>query len=117
MPNGRFEKGHHIGRPKGAKTRNWLNIDYWYNHLMAEFPLLKPAQRAKISLEVLKVLVNKSPSLPVDPSESVKNTEAAFNLIRALENGDKPNSPDTLSNVKTEGGDTGIAIPPTEPRI
>lgn len=86
-----FVKGHKRGgRPKGTKNHTWLNIEYWYNRLNADWFNLTAAQRAKISVELMKALVNKAPSLPQDPNESLQNANASMELIKALESKDKP---------------------------
>jgi hypothetical protein len=84
-----FVKGHHIGRPKGSKPRTWANIDYWYRKLEAEFHSLTPLDRAKISLEVMKCLMNKLPVLPKSAADSVANASETLDLIKSLESKDK----------------------------
>ncbi len=96
MPGRPFVKGHKRGgRPKGSKVKTWLNVEFWYNRLNAEFFNLKPHERAKISLEVMKVLINRAKELPKSTLDAVNGNEETAELIKALESKDKPVAADS----------------------
>lgn len=108
MPKHLFTKGHtRGGRRKGSQGKVYLSLDYWFRHLNAEFPNLTSHQRAKISLEAFKALLNKTTALPQDPSATLPSSDNLAQLIRDLE-GSKLNPVDVRKEVETL---TGIAIP------
>lgn len=120
----KFKKGHHIGRPKGSKDKSYLTLQYWYDELMKDWDKIRPAQRAKLSMQLMQMLTNKIKNLPGSPEESVMNAQAAQEMLAQLEapknvqDGDKaPNPPlplnvdqSALLNVKP-----GNPVPPVEP--
>ncbi len=75
------------GRPKGSKDKSYLKLTHWHDELKKDWGKLKPAQRAKLSVQIMQMLINKLKGLPVDPEESVSNTEDAMKMLRELENG------------------------------
>ena len=83
----KFEKGHHIGRPKGSKDKSYLKLQHWYNELAKDWDKLRPAQRAKLSVQIMQMLINKLKQLPSDPVDSVSNAQEAQNLLREIEGG------------------------------
>lgn len=72
------------GRPKGSKTKAYLTLDYWFNELQKDWPKLKPAQRAKLSKELMQMLTNKMKSIPGTPEQSALNAKDALNLLSEL---------------------------------
>lgn len=80
-----FEKGHKIGRPKGSKDKSYLTLQYWYNELMKDWTKLRPAQRAKLSAQLMQMLTNKLKALPNSPEQSVINAKEAQEMLNSLE--------------------------------
>lgn len=75
------------GRPKGSKDKSYLTLQFWYDELMKDWGSLSPAQRAKLSKELMQMLVNKMKSMPGSPEESVSNIKEAQALLEQLEGG------------------------------
>ncbi len=80
-----FKKGHHIGRKKGSKDKSYLTLQYWYDELMKDWDKIRPAQRAKLSMQLMQMLVNKLKTIPNSPEESVANAQAAQDMLSVLE--------------------------------
>ncbi len=88
----KFEKGHaksSSGRPKGTKDKSYLTLQFWHDELMKDWPKLKPAQRAKLSIQMEQMLVNKMKALPVSPEDSVRNVEESLKALKAIEGGEE----------------------------
>lgn len=108
-----FEKGKTSkspGRPKGSKDKSYLKLEYWYNELMKDWPKLRPAQRAKLSKELMQMLTNKMKALPGTPEQSVLNAKEAQQMLEGLEDkkdqtntSDLSLSPSTPLPPKSEG--------------
>ena len=47
------------GRPKGSKNKAYLTLQHWYDELRQDWPKLRPAQRAKLSVQIMQMLINK----------------------------------------------------------
>jgi hypothetical protein len=75
------------GRPKGSKDKKFLTLQYWYDQLLKDWAKLKPAQRAKLSVQLMQMLTNKLKQLPSDPQDSVFNANEALNQLKVLEAG------------------------------
>ena len=75
------------GRPKGSKDKSYLTLQYWQDELMKDWPKLKPAQRAKLSAQIMQMLTNKMKALPSNPADSVRNVEESIKLLDAIEKG------------------------------
>lgn len=73
------------GRPKGSKDKSYLTLQYWYEELMKDWPKLKPAQRAKLTTQLMQMLTNKLKQLPQSPEDSVLNATAAQEMLSVLE--------------------------------
>ncbi len=93
MPKKLFQKGHKPlcpkGRPKGTKDKSYLTLQFWHDELMKDWPKLKPAQRAKLSIQMEQMLVNKMKALPVSPEDSVRNVEESLKALRLIEHGEE----------------------------
>lgn len=114
----KFVKGHKFGgRPKGSKPRSWLQIEYWFNRLNAEYYQLKPIEKAKISLEVMKVLVNKLQTLPKEASDSVANASATMDLIKALEGHGKAIPVDSNAGSQLQTEEQKVTVDVSNPVI
>ena len=77
------------GRPKGSKNKSYLTLQYWYDELMKDWPKLRPAQRAKLSKELMQMLTNKMKNIPGSPEQSVLNADKAQEMLNEL-SGIKP---------------------------
>lgn len=75
------------GRPKGSKDRKFLTLQYWFDELCKDWKKLKPAQRAKLSVQLMQMLTNKLKALPGDPQDSVINANEALSRLKAIEQG------------------------------
>lgn len=78
------------GRPKGSKDRSYLTLQFWYDELRKDWPRLKPAQRAKLSAQLMQMLVNKMKHLPSSPDDSVMNAAENQAFLDSLEAKLKP---------------------------
>lgn len=85
------------GRPKGSKGKAYLTLEYWYNELMKDWGKLRPAQRAKLSKELMQMLTNKMKTMPGTPEQSVLNTEDAAKMLAEL-SGEKVEGKQTLTS-------------------
>jgi len=73
------------GRPKGSKDKSYLTLQFWHDELMKDWPKLRPAQRAKLSAQLMQMLTNKMKALPTNPIDSVRNVEESMNILKSLE--------------------------------
>jgi hypothetical protein len=75
------------GRPRGSKDRSLIRykISYWLDKIEAEWADLTANQRANISLELTKILINKSKALPTDPNDSKLNVDEVMLMLRSAE--------------------------------
>lgn len=97
----KFEKGHKgPGRPKGSKDKSYLTLQYWYDELRADWDKLRPAQRAKLSVQLMQMLVNKMKSMPNSPEQSVVNAKEAQAMLEQLE---------SRGNKKSESNDSDVS--------
>jgi hypothetical protein len=108
-----FLKGHkgQGGRPKGSKDKKFLTLQFWFDELCKDWPKLKPAQRAKLSVQLMQMLTNKLKQLPSDPSDSVFNANEALLHLKALE---QP----VIKNLETTNSDKELdtaALQPPKP--
>jgi len=91
LPKKLFQKGHKplnpAGRPKGTKDKSYLTLQFWHDELMKDWPKLKPAQRAKLSIQMEQMLVNKMKALPSNPEDSVRNVEESLKALKMIEGG------------------------------
>lgn len=78
-----FEKGN-TGKPKGSKDKSYLKLSFWFDEVKKDWSKLKPSQRAKLSIEMMKMLTNKLKALPVDPEESNINAEEALKMLEQI---------------------------------
>lgn len=85
MPRFDISKIKSSGRPKGSKNKSYLTLEFWYNELMKDWDKLRPAQRAKLSKELMQMLTNKIKQLPGSVDDSVSNAEDAMNLLKEIE--------------------------------
>jgi hypothetical protein len=70
------------GKRLGSKHLAYYKIGYWLDKLHEELPNLTANQRANIHVELIKLLVNKSKALPIDPNDSKLNVEQALALLQ-----------------------------------
>ena len=77
------------GRPKGSKDRSFLTLEHWNEELKKDWPKLKPAQRAKLSAQLMQMLVNKMKALPSDPKDSVRNIDETMKILEEMEKGNQ----------------------------
>lgn len=83
-----FEKGHKgPGRPKGSKDKKFLTLQFWFDELCKDWPKLKPAQRAKLSVQLMQMLTNKLKELPGSQADSLFNANEALSRLKLLEQG------------------------------
>jgi len=80
----RFEKGHHIGRPKGSKDKSYLTLQFWFNEMMKDWDKIRPAQRVKTSAQLMQMLTNKLKAIPGSQEQSVINAKEAHELLQEL---------------------------------
>lgn len=95
------------GRPKGSKDKSYLKLEFWYNELKKDWPKLRPAQRAKLSVQIMQMLVNKLKALPSDPIDSVSNAKDAQNLLNLLDG--------TFKSEALKNDLNGVVSPSTPP--
>ena len=81
----KFEKGHHIGRPKGAKDKKWFKVTTWIYEIEKVWPELTANQKAHYSLELTKALLSKLKQLPTDSNESVLNATEAIEVLKQFD--------------------------------
>ena len=79
------QSGNPAGRPKGAKDRKWTQAQYWFERLENEYEKITPALRARLCLEMLKVVIGKTKEAPDSPEESKQNAEEALKILKELE--------------------------------
>lgn len=72
------------GRPKGSKDKRWASVSFWFEELKKDWTKLKPAQRAKLSIELMKMITAKSKVIPSDPEDSVFNAEEAMKTLEQI---------------------------------
>ncbi len=90
MPKKLFVKGQTKagpGRPKGSKDLSYLTLEHWHEELKKDWPKLKPAQRAKLSAQLMQMLTNKMKSMPSNPADSVRNVEESMKILETIEKG------------------------------
>jgi hypothetical protein len=75
------------GRPKGSKDKKFLTLQFWYDRLETDWKKLKPAQRAKLSVQLMQMLTNKLKELPGSPQDSLLNANEALSRLKLLEQG------------------------------
>jgi hypothetical protein len=95
------QSGNPNGRPVGAKDKKWASLDYWYGLVLAEWPELKPSDRAWIALAAWKTLAGRDRT-PLTPEESVKNTQSAMNALKLLEEATR----NVVDSGRSSGRDT-----------
>jgi hypothetical protein len=98
----KFQVGNN-GKRLGSKHLAYYKIGYWLDKLHEELPNLTANQRANISVELIKLLVNKSKALPIDPNDSKLNATEALKLLQDVEL--------TKAEVETAAKANAIAIP------
>lgn len=113
-----FEKGHKgPGRPKGSKDKKFMTLQYWYDELLKDWNKLKPAQRAKLSVQLMQMLTNKLKQLPVDPQDSVFNANEALNQLKELEQGLDKNKLGNETKQLDDITELSSPLPPESVRI
>lgn len=98
------------GRPKGSVDKKYLSIQFWYDELRKDWTKISAQQRAKLSVQLISLLVGKTRNLPQTQGDSVENATEALELLKQLEQGSKgkqiglnefvePSSLTSLNNV------------------
>lgn len=64
-----------------------MTLKFWYDRLETDWKKLKPAQRAKLSVQLMQMITNKIKQLPSDPQESLMNANDALTQLKQLEQG------------------------------
>lgn len=75
--------GNPAGKKPGTKDKKWASLDYWFGLVQHEWKNLEPKDRAHIAIEAWKALLNRK--IPMTPEESVKNADAAMQMLKILE--------------------------------
>ena len=89
------------GRPKGSKNQIYLTLQYWYKELMKDWSKLRPAQRAKFSVQLMQMLTNKMKTMPGTPEQSVLNAKDAQELLNDLSGDRKIEATETSVDPST----------------
>jgi hypothetical protein len=88
-----FQKGN-AGKAKGTKDNRWAKVQFWFDELKKDWPLLTPNQRANLSVELMRMLTNKAKTLPSDPTDSVINASEAMDMLERIASKTQPESKD-----------------------
>lgn len=82
----RFKLGKSISIKKASvQDKTWYSVTHWHKKLEREWSELKPNQRAHYSVELIKLLVSKLNTIPVDQKDSIDNASATLSMIKSLE--------------------------------
>lgn len=100
------------GRPKGSKSKSFLTLTYWFNELEKDWPKLKPAQRAKLSAQLMQMLVNKLKQLPSSPEDSLTNANESMQVLEELEVKIRDLSKGQVNIIDAIGKELGPINPP-----
>lgn len=73
------------GKLKGTKDNRQFSLSFWFNLLIEQYPELTANQKANISLECWKVLINRSKNVALDLNSSQLNAEQASKLLAEVE--------------------------------
>lgn len=92
------------GRPKGAKTKFYLSLKFWFEMVAENAEDLEPQEKIEIAFRAINILAPKVPNLPADPNDSVDNARRAQDLLNALEGGEpRPSGPVDTPTPAPEG--------------
>lgn len=78
----------------------FLSFGHWYNKLGSEWPKLRPEFRARICLEMMKLIGGKLKDIPSSASDSVENATELLNIVKALENNTDLNASTELKSPR-----------------
>ena len=81
------QSGNPAGRPPGSKNKDWASLRFWYEKLEEVWDDLPKNERARLSVELFKVILTKR-NLPADsPEDSKKNAEDAAKVLKEIMGG------------------------------
>lgn len=98
------QSGNIQGRPKGSKDHRWASVGFWFEELKKDWGKLKPSVRAKLSIELMKMVSHKLKQLPSDPNESAMNVADMMGQLKEIE-----------SKIQTKPDSVTPKAPPVEP--
>lgn len=73
------------GRPKGQVNKNYLTIRYWFDRLEKDLKELTPAQRSRVSINMMQMLMQKARNLSISNEDHQGNDADDASLLRMLE--------------------------------
>ena len=79
------QSGNPSGRPKGAKTRNYLSLQYWFGIIADNSLKFTPEKKVEIAFRAANLLVPKIQTLPGEPGDSVNNVLETLEMLKKLE--------------------------------
>ena len=87
MPTTLWQKGQSgnpAGKPLGTKDKPFLKPEYWHNLIMEQWEELSAKDRATIAMKGFACLIARTMG-PQTPEESVEASEAAFKVLKMME--------------------------------
>ncbi len=77
--------GNPSGRPKGAKDKKYLKLEYWFDQFEANLGQISASLRARLAMEMMKTLITRTKDLPETQEQAKSNAEETFKLLKELE--------------------------------